>query len=589
MFTHLNLNSFLKPKHEHRWLALMLISLHSILWWDFFPVPLSDSLLRFVLFLHFATFLLWQVLWNFIPKFQSVEKRFQSDYTYYIRYLVLFSIVISIFTLFPNIWLISLWQLILIALMGGRTLRKSRDRIINLLAILFLSVELFLINLPLLFAIEEVTLLYQFSPKILSILNYGLLSFPLMFLFISKTEPREYPDYVVFFNGLAVLMLIISIALGSLVIVSHSSIIWPLAIFKISSLILLILLILSLLWIAFAREDGVEQLWMQHLHIIGSAFELWLENITQPINHKTLTPQEFLHSGFEQLLTLPWVSGIAWQSLYGEDMIGKPDRQEVIIEVQSIQVTIYSHKRISSNNYFQINILIKVLEHFHQAKRRQAAFAQQVHLQVIHETGAKLTHDIKNLLQSLHAITSVIENSPPNKFGETQRLLQGQMPHLTQRLKRTLDKLQKPTEFSYSHVPVNLWWSNLTARYRKSKIEFSSQIETDNRLIPEDLFDNLLENILQNALNKRKREPTLKISVLLIVNKRGLQLSVCDDGSAIPEKIAQQLFNEPVASRDGFGIGLYQAVKQLAHTGYQLNLGENVEGEVCFELVSIEE
>lgn len=41
-------------------------------------------------------------------------------------------------------------------------------------------------------------------------------------------------------------------------------------------------------------------------------------------------------------------------------------------------------------------------------------------------------------------------------------------------------------------------------------------------------------------------------------------------------------------SRDGFGIGLYQAVKQLAHTGYQLNLSENVEGEVCFELVSIE-
>jgi len=586
MFTHLN--SFLKPQHEHRWLALMLISLQIVLWWDFFPFPLSDSLLRFVLLFHFAVFILWQFLWNFIPKFQSVEKRFQYDYTYYIRYLVLLGIVISIFTLFPNIWLITLWQLILIALMGGRTLIKSRDRIVNLLAILFLTVNLFLINLPQLFAIEELTLLYQFSPEVLSALNYGLLSLPLMFLFISRNEQREHPDYIVFFNGLAVLMFIISIALGSLVIMYQSSIIWPLAIFQMSLLTLIFLFIISVLWIGFAREDGVEQLWMQHLHTIGSAFELWLENITQPINHKKLTPQDFLQSGFEQLLTLPWVSGIAWQSLYGEDMIGEPDRQQVVITVQSIEVTIYTYNRISSNHYFQINILIKVLEHFHQAKRRQAAFAQQVHLQVIHETGAKLTHDIKNLLQSLHAITSVIENLPSNKFQDTQRLLQGQMPHLTQRLKRTLDKLQKPAEFSYSHVPVNLWWSNLTACYRKSKIEFSSQIEIDNILIPEDLFDNVSENLLQNALNKRKREPELKISVLLIINKRGLQLSVCDDGSAIPEKIAQQLFSEPVPSRDGFGIGLYQAVKQLTHTGYQLKLCENVEGEVCFELISIE-
>jgi len=222
------------------------------------------------------------------------------------------------------------------------------------------------------------------------------------------------------------------------------------------------------------------------------------------------------------------------------------------------------------------------------ARRREAAFAQQAHLQAIHETGAKLTHDIKNLLQSLHAITSVIESSPPKKFGDTQRLLQGQMPHLTQRLKRTLDKLQKPAEFSYSHVPVTLWWDNLKARYRKSQIEFSDHKETENILIPEDLFDNVSENLLQNALTKRQREPELQINVLLHISKRCLQLTVCDNGSPIPEEIANQLFSQPVPSRDGFGIGLYQAVKQLAHTGYKLKIVEDIEGQVCFELASTE-
>jgi sensor histidine kinase regulating citrate/malate metabolism len=65
-------------------------------------------------------------------------------------------------------------------------------------------------------------------------------------------------------------------------------------------------------------------------------------------------------------------------------------------------------------------------------------------------------------------------------------------------------------------------------------------------------------------------------------------LSVCDNGSPIPEEIAKQLFTQPVPSRDGFGIGLYQAVKQLAHTGYKLKIIENTEGQVCFELASTE-
>jgi len=107
-------------------------------------------------------------------------------------------------------------------------------------------------------------------------------------------------------------------------------------------------------------------------------------------------------------------------------------------------------------------------------------------------------------------------------------------------------------------------------------------------LIPEDLFDNVSENLLQNALMKRKREPDLQIKVVLHIDKRRLHLTVCDDGTSIPEEIANLLLTQPVQSRDGFGIGLYQAVKQLAHTGYVLNIIENVEGQVCFELASTE-
>ena len=560
--------SIIPPKHQHRLLGLILISLHSVLWWDFINVAYSKILLPIILIIHFSLFVLWQ--WD---KFSS----------YNLRTMMLLGIVTSIFIIFPNIWLITLWQLILLAVIGGQDVVKPHDRLVNIAAIIFLSLNLFTINLYLLFNIDELALIYT------SLFQYGLLSIPLIFLFISTDNSHEHRYYIDFFHGLIVVMIVTIIALGSLVLMYSSNIILPLAIFQMCLIVTILFLAISLFWLILIKGQGIDYLWRRHLYNIGSALEQWLEDVAQPSNYKNITPQEFLHLGFEKLLTLSWVEGITWHSLYGEEMLGhKNDLNKVIITIQSIEVIIYSNYRINASQYFQVKILIQLLEHFHQAKRREAAFAQQAHLQAIHETGAKLTHDIKNLLQSLHVITSVIETYPPTQFGNTQRLLQGQMPRLTQRLKRTLDKLQKPAEFSYSHVPVNLWWGNLLARYRKSQIEFTDYTEDENILIPEDLFDNVSENLLQNALMKRKREPNLYIQVGLYIKKGRLQITVCDDGSIIPDDIAKNLLMQPVPSRDGFGIGLYQAVKQLANTGYKLELMENHEGQVCFELGSCE-
>jgi hypothetical protein len=566
--------SIIPSKHQHRLLGLILISLHSVLWWDFINVSYSKILLPIILLLHFSLFVLWQ--WDKFSLFN-------------LRNMVLLSVVISIFLIFPNIWLITLWQLMLLALIGGQDVVKPHDRFVNLAAIIFLSLNLFTINLYQLFNIDQLALIYNLTPEIFSLFQYGLLSIPLIFLLISTDNSHEHRYYIDFFHGLIVVMIVIIIALGSLVLMYSSNIMLPLAIFQMCLIVTILFLVISLFWLFLIRAQSIDYLWRRHLYNIGSALEQWLEEIAQPNNYKNLTPQEFLHVGFEKILTLSWIKGIASHSLYGEELLGYQDKlNKVIITVQSIEVTIYSNYRIGASHYFQVKILIQLLERFHQAKRREAAFAQQAHLQAIHETGAKLTHDIKNLLQSLHVITSVIETYPPTQFGNTQRLLQGQMPRLTQRLKRTLDKLQKPAEFSYSHVPVNLWWGNLQARYRKSQIEFTDYTENENILIPEDLFDNVSENLLQNALMKRKREQDLCIKVGLCIDKGRLQLTVCDDGSIIADAIAKDLLLQPVPSRDGFGIGLYQAVKQLANTGYKLEIIENQAGNVCFELASCE-
>jgi len=567
---------FISPQHEHRLLGLVLISLHLIIISEIFSNELFfNVLLRIFIIIHFVIFAWWQPLWGRLnpPHFPG---------------LIILMVIGIIFIVFPHILLITLWQIILLALLGGRDLSHIRDRVINVVAIIFLILELVIINIPHLITIQEWVLLNQTIPTVIHGFYYGLISIPMVFLLVSTDNNYEFGYHIDFFHGLTFAMLIIIMILGNLTLVSYAGVNYPLALFQICLFITLFIFTMSWLWLAFTGEENVDQLWTRHLLNIGNTFEQWLDHLAQPNNYRNLTPQEFLHAGFEQLVTLPWISGIAWQSLYGENTVGKEDNHSVTIIIQSLEVKVYARSRISGSQYFHIKIFIQLLEYFHQAKRREAAFAQQMHLQAIHETGAKLTHDIKNLLQSLHAITSVIETYPPNQFGDTQRLLQGQMPHLTQRLKRTLDKLQKPAEFSYSHIPVSLWWGNLKARYRKSNIEFFSDTDTENVLIPEDLFDNVSENLLQNALTKRKREPALHIKVELHISKRHVQFTVCDDGSPIPDEIYSSLLTQPVSSRDGFGIGLYQAVKQLAHTGYSLNIIDNAAGQVCFELASTE-
>ena len=74
-------------------------------------------------------------------------------------------------------------------------------------------------------------------------------------------------------------------------------------------------------------------------------------------------------------------------------------------------------------------------------KRRENALRRNAYLQAVHETGARLTHDVKNLLQSLYALTSI---APRGEAGGYDALLQRQLPQLTKRLHATLEKLRAP-------------------------------------------------------------------------------------------------------------------------------------------------
>src|SRR5690606_30865812 len=98
-----------------------------------------------------------------------------------------------------------------------------------------------------------------------------------------------------------------------------------------------------------------------------------------------------------------------------------------------------------------------------------------------------------------------------------------------------------------------------------------------------DLFESVATNLLQNALDKRKAVGKLRIAAALQWNN-GFSLRVTDDGEAISDALATQLFNAPVQSNSGLGVGLYQAAKFAKEQGYRLELEDNRRGSVCFVL-----
>lgn len=207
-------------------------------------------------------------------------------------------------------------------------------------------------------------------------------------------------------------------------------------------------------------------------------------------------------------------------------------------------------------------------------------------MQAIYETGSKLTHDVKNILQSTHTMTQII-NDNDAEMQEKMDVLKKQMPILTQRLNTTLEKLRAPAkadnDSQASSGSLLQWWNQLQIRYTGRHISFSTDINNDSE-IPIDIFTTVMENLLDNARNKRIREPDLEIFVDLSNVNNQLQLSVTDTGSAIDPQIAIQLFKEVVSSQDGFGIGLYQCYELANNHGYELSVEDASEGHVCFTL-----
>jgi hypothetical protein len=224
-----------------------------------------------------------------------------------------------------------------------------------------------------------------------------------------------------------------------------------------------------------------------------------------------------------------------------------------------------------------------VVGEFYESKRREAFMRRSAYLQAVHETGARLTHDVKNLLQSLYALTSAAPREGALDPGYAN-LLQRQLPLLSKRLQATLDQLRSPqVEARESMRPVRAWWADVERRHASGGLMLDSYFDGDVT-VPANLFDAFLDNCLDNA--RAKGESALPMRFSLAVRKSRAELSFEDAGEPVSPAVAHMLFREPVAdvAREGFGIGLYQVSRLGAQSGYVAELAHNEKGRVVFRL-----
>ncbi len=546
-----------------RLMALMILSLHALLIWGD-----SSGMHRALFLCHYGCFLMWQPVMR-----QTKSLSWQAVF------LIVVGAGVGMF--FLNWWVTAFWIAGLFALIGGRIFSEetSRDRLPNILASTYLLAILLLWVVPKLLKANDDLAAAAFM------LTYFLPILPIAILFLSaKHKSVSESTNIDFFYTLLIFLLSSIVILGSFAI----GVIWKIHYIKLLIVVVMglaaTLVVLSWLWNPSSTFSGLELLMSRYLLSIGLPFEHWIRQIAKYAEYEP-TADKFLQAAMRELVALNWVSGLMWEVEGNKDQIGEATPFISTFNFHQLHVTLYSRWQFSPAMYLHVQLLTQILGEFYEAKRREEMIIQNTYMQSLYETGSRLTHDIKNILQSMGTLSTAAEQSSDDGSDDARliELVRKQIPRLNQRLASTLTKLERPSAEKKSQEKVANWWKAFKQLNTNLQISFEAPISMPKTNIDPDVLDSVVDNLLHNALEKARLEANTMIKVSLMPSAH-FCLEVTDTGSAIPANVVERLFKSHISSKNGLGVGLFHAAQQASHAGYQLSLVDNRDGEVRFRL-----
>ena len=539
-------------------LASTLLTYHVLIW------VVDEPRLKLALSLIlYGLFLLWQPLWS---KEAKIDKR-------RVVFIAIFFVAITFY--FPNESLV-FFGLILSGLIGSRLLGQSSFRSFDLLALLIIILEMVVGLVPDTFRQIEL-------PALFSEYMQTIILVPILFFFFAPNPDnrKQQRSQVDLMHGLLAATLIFIVLLGGIVINLLYGVDYIdgllLTVFIVSTLTIGI----SWFWNPGVGYSGIGVLWNRYAMTIGGPFETWINTLTTLIEEPYLSPAEYLEAACDHLVENDWLNAIEWnfktQKIQAGDMAGTRLEHKM---ADDLNVVLYFKSNPGAALEQHTILLIRMAYQFYLAKLNQEKMRAQEHFATIHHTGARLTHDIKNILQSIKASLSILDRDSDTT--ESEQLLQANLSQIGTRLESTLHKLKAPAlNTKIVLVDCKNWIERISKQYRSNKLlQFHSDIE-NNINLPVDLFDSVIENLLNNAM---KKPSASQIDVRLMSSENIVVLSVCDNGDAIEAEIEEHLFTQPISSGSGMGIGLYQSAIMALAFNYELELSQNESGRVCFNL-----
>ena len=512
--------------------------------------------------IHLGLFLLWQPI-------QTSRKNIS-----WLNAAVFITLALAI-TWWINWWLAVGWLILLIGIVGGRVLTNQSERYIYFLVMLFLFFELFTGCIP---NLSRVAI----HPEIYSFMKFFTPLLPVVLIFFPEIKKQDTEISVDILHAITASLLASLITLGTLVIIYWSNLDYSSALFQSLLIIGIGLILISWLLSTNSGYGGISQVWTRSLLNIGTPFENWLADLTE-LKNKHQSANMFLDAAVIKLVSLPWISGVKWQLNDTLNIHGIKTKHKINLSIGKYPVTLYTRVKISGALLLHCNLLVQLIEYLYVSKVNERELEKQAHLQAIYETGARITHDIKNLLQSMHSMVMILQADNEEGDSRSLAIMKKQFPYFIQRLEQAMHKLQAPPQEEHGQIYIRDWFLELKSRYRDTGIKFSDKID-DNLLVPFELFDSVSENLLENAITKKQGDPALEIHMNVLEENGNVSLTVTDTGTAIDKNITENLFAEPIKSDNGLGIGLLQAAKQATTLGYKLQLLTNETGNVTFGL-----
>lgn len=543
-------------------LGLMLLALHLGLIFD-----VETGAARSFLLAHFGLFLMWQPLW------QGTHRLVWS------RAALVFAGGLALAS-WSTWWLIGLWLAVLLSLIGGNAFgfRDFRGRFAAILAVLYLMAVLLVWTVP------HMVAAFDENAWILATVRYGLPVPLLLILMLPDGATSSLPRYAVdLVYSLLLFLLVMAVVLGTLFVRQFTGHPYSLALAQTVLGIAGVLIVLSWLWDPRGGFGGLGQLLSRYVLTAGMPFERWMHSLANLAEQQS-DPRDFITAAVDAMLALPWLVGAEWHDGARGGSAGSKTAHVTRFEFHGLDIALHTKWRPGPGLILHMRLLARLLGDYYDAKVREQAQRNTAYLHAIYETGSRVTHDVKNLLQSLRSLCAAVESDRADNPEALRRLIQRQLPQITQRLQATLDKLDARPTAAQEGVAASEWWRALGQRYSHEGVTFRPTFFAGGQSVPGELFDGVVDNLLQNALEKRRRGEASQLLVTLEDDAQDCRLSVIDDGAPLAESLASQLFEAPVASDSGLGVGLYQSARQARRLGYALALAVNRTGEVRFEL-----